>query len=277
MIVYKAKNKLNNKCYIGKTTKSLEERMDQHIKHSEKGKSKFFKALKSYGADNFEWEIIYTAETLTELDEQEKYYIKLYDSINEGYNMVEGGTGGYNEYAVIANRKKRKGKSYEEIYSSNYIISEIKNNLSKNMIEHNKVYGFNNMNKERRTEIARIGAYAKAETGYTHSEETRKKISEAQKGITHMERYGEDGAKLASQKISEATKKAMKKVNWDELMQKALDSRKKYWNAKHEQDRERILELLNKGVLVKNIMAELNISAPTYYARVGELKNMGKL
>lgn len=274
MIVYKAKNKLNNKCYIGKTTKSLEERMGQHIKHSEKGKSKFFKALKSYGADNFEWEIIYTAETLNELDEKEKYYIKLYDSINEGYNMVEGGTGGYNEYAVIANRKKRKGKSYEEIYSKEglAVMKLVRENFGKIGVDY-----LRSLSKERRTEIARMGAYAKAETGYTHSEETRKKISEAQKGITHMERYGEDGAKLASKKISEATKEAMKKVNWDELMQKALDSRKKYWNAKHEQDRERILELLNKRVLVKNIMAELNISAPTYYARVDELKSMGKL
>lgn len=274
MIVYKAKNKLNNKCYIGKTTKSLEERMGQHIKHSEKGKSKFFKALKSYGADNFEWEIIYTAKTLNELDEKEKYYIKLYDSINDGYNMVEGGTGGYNEYAVRANKKKRAGKRWEEIYSNNGL------SVMKDAVKKFNQGGINytrSLSKEELSEMGKRMNRIRNMKKWTHSEETRKKMSEAQKGITNVERYGEDGAKLASQKISEATKEAMKKVNWDELMQKALDGRKKYWNAKHERDRERILELLNKGVLVKNIMAELNISSPTYYARVDELKNMGKL
>jgi len=58
MIIYKCENKISGKVYIGQSVKSLEDRKEQHIKKSNSPKSKFHKALKSYGVDNFNWEII---------------------------------------------------------------------------------------------------------------------------------------------------------------------------------------------------------------------------
>lgn len=277
MIIYRVKNKISGKVYIGQSIHTLEKRKDTHLKSIETGKSKFYKALKSYGVDNFQWEVIDTATTKEELNQKEKNYIIEYNSIDDGYNMVEGGTGGYNEYAVIANRKKRKGKTYEEIYSSKEIIDNLKNNLRKNIIEHNKVYGFNSIDKEKHKEICRKGAYKLVEMGYTHSEETKKKISDAQKGISFEERFGVDGAVEQKKLISQKTKEAMKKVDWDVLMGKALEGRKKYWDNKHLEDREKILQYINEGLSVKKILANLDISTPTYYKRLEELKKEGKI
>lgn len=95
MLIYKVTNNKNNKVYIGQTVKSLSQRRSEH-KHRflyENSHSKFYNALKKYGWENFTWEIIEESNdwTYETLDEKEKYYIKLYDSINNGYNILEGG------------------------------------------------------------------------------------------------------------------------------------------------------------------------------------------
>lgn len=81
-------NKINNKKYIG-----------QHTKFNDKyfGSGKIIKlALKRYGIDNFEREILSYAYTLEELNKLEKDYIKQYNAIKskEFYNIHEGGCGG---------------------------------------------------------------------------------------------------------------------------------------------------------------------------------------
>jgi len=275
MIIYKVKNKISGKVYIGQTIHTLETRQNAHLKMVEVGKSKFYKALKSYGVDNFDWDVIDTATTKDELNKKEIQYILKYNSIEEGYNMVEGGTGGYNKYAVIANKKKL-GKKLNEIVSPEMYERSIegrkrgfKNGLSN--------YTFDKIDKEKQREIARNGAYKLVEMGYTHSEETKKKIGDAQRGISFEDRYGIDIANELKSKISNATKEAMKKVDWNSLTEKAVKGRKVYWDNKHSTDKDKILELKGKGYKIKHICAELDISTPTYYKRLKELKNEGKI
>lgn len=101
MMIYKATNKQNGKIYIGKTTKKLNERKCIHewnaINNGHGYKSKFYNAIRKYGVESFVWEIIedqiLTAE---ELVEKEKLYIKNLKSIENGYNISEGGLGGDN-------------------------------------------------------------------------------------------------------------------------------------------------------------------------------------
>lgn len=69
MIVYKATNKINNKVYIGITTKTLEHRKRIHIRDSKTKDTYFYRALRKYSENNFEWEIIDSAETMEELEE----------------------------------------------------------------------------------------------------------------------------------------------------------------------------------------------------------------
>ena len=256
MIIYKVTNKISGNIYIGQTVKSLEERKHSHIISSKNPKSKFHKAIKSYGIDNFNWEAVDTAKTKDELNQKEIQYISEYNSIEDGYNMVEGGTGGYNEFAVKANRLK-KGKTYEEIYSSPEMIER--------MLESRRVNGtWPEFSKEEKIKYSIMGAIAKMKTGYKHSEETIEKIRQSQIGKV----IPEETKKL----ISTRTKEAMKSVDRDLLGKKSVEARKKYWDNKHQQDRQMILKLKANGYSVKRICAELNISTPTYYKRYAELK-----
>lgn len=271
MIIYRVKNKITKKVYIGQTVNTIEKRKNDHIKASETKKGKFHKALKSYGTENFDWEIIDTAKSKEELNKKEIKYIQEYNSIKNGYNMVEGGTGGYNEFAVKANKQKR-GKKLKDIVSPEMYEQAI-NGRKKGFRNGLINYTFDKLDKETLTEIARMGAYGKMKTGYKHSEETKEKISESQKGITYEDRLGKKEAEKRKELISQRTKKAMKNLDWDTMMEKALEGRKKYWDKTHEEHRQKIMEYQSQGLKVKEIVARLDISLPTYYKRIKEIKN----
>lgn len=94
MIVYKVTNLLNNKVYIGITTKSLEHRKKVHLRDSKRMNTYFYRAIRKYGEENFMWEIIDYADSIEELHAKEVYYIRLYESFDnkeKGYNTQSGG------------------------------------------------------------------------------------------------------------------------------------------------------------------------------------------
>ena len=92
MIIYKATNSVNGKCYIGQTRHSLEERRNAHYIKARQGiKTHFYSAIRKYGEDKFEWEIVCSANDKKTLNELETFYITKFDSIKNGYNMVDGG------------------------------------------------------------------------------------------------------------------------------------------------------------------------------------------
>lgn len=266
MFIYKVTNKITGKSYIGKTTKSLNERKRQHLKLSKTKNTHFLNALRSYGENNFNWDIIDTAKTNDELNQKEIYWIKEYNSINNGYNMIDGGTGGYNIYAVNANREKRKGKTWEDIYGKNKSLN-LKENARNRIKEHNKIFGFDNINEETLKQYAKKGACVRNNMGYTHSEKTRKKIGVAKKGQKH--------SKETRNIISVQTKEAMKSVDWNTLMEKALCGRKKFWSEKHKSDRKKIKKMRNEKIKVSEQCKILKISLPTYYKRLQEIKKYG--
>lgn len=91
--IYKATNKVNNKVYIGFAV-NFSRRLASHKKLCGKRKTKFYDAINSYGWDKFDWEIIYQSKDGQHcLNVMERFFIIEYNSINEGYNMTEGGGG----------------------------------------------------------------------------------------------------------------------------------------------------------------------------------------
>lgn len=94
-IIYKATNVVNQKIYIGQTTTSLQERIYFHIYRAEHSlnitHTHFINAIRKYGKNAFTWEQIDQAETKEELDRKEIYWIKYYNSVEEGYNIQAGG------------------------------------------------------------------------------------------------------------------------------------------------------------------------------------------
>jgi hypothetical protein len=85
--VYKITCKINNKIYIGQTYKSLSERLKKHIEDARKGvDTKFYRAMRKYGYDNFEIELLEDCDSQEELDELEWKWIQFYDACRKGYN-----------------------------------------------------------------------------------------------------------------------------------------------------------------------------------------------
>lgn len=75
MKIYKITNKINGMVYIGRTSKSIEERWKVHC-HNVKSKHacfKFQKAIAEFGAENFTVEQIDVAATKEEADAKEVY------------------------------------------------------------------------------------------------------------------------------------------------------------------------------------------------------------
>ena len=97
MIVYKITNSINKKVYIGKTSRSLEWRLCEHIKKAKKRRNThLYDAMNHYGYENFIIESLEQDISAKDINIREKHWIKVYDSCNriKGYNMTEGGEGG---------------------------------------------------------------------------------------------------------------------------------------------------------------------------------------
>lgn len=96
MVIYKVTNKENGKVYIGKTSRELKQRLWAHYKSVRSGsETNFHNALRKYPKDSFQWEVIATTDNNDELNQLEVQFIKEYDSFKSGYNMTEGGDGGF--------------------------------------------------------------------------------------------------------------------------------------------------------------------------------------
>ena len=95
-IIYKAKNKIDGKVYIGQTVNSLERRRSHHFSDARMGSDLYFhRAIRKYGQENFEWTIIDEHENENVLNQLERLHISRYESNDSlwGYNLTEGGEG----------------------------------------------------------------------------------------------------------------------------------------------------------------------------------------
>ena len=97
MIIYKITCKINNKVYVGQTSESLKQRFSRHMGYQKnEHDTKFYRAVRKYGVENFEITQIDSASNQEELDNKELYWIKKLNSIDNGYNTkaVKGKCGG---------------------------------------------------------------------------------------------------------------------------------------------------------------------------------------
>jgi len=92
MLIYKITNTVNDKLYVGQTTRTLEERKQQHIRLANSGhKTHLYNAMRKYGINKFVFEKICDVGSVEDLNILERYYIAKYNCVSSGYNMVDGG------------------------------------------------------------------------------------------------------------------------------------------------------------------------------------------
>ncbi len=89
--IYKVTNKINNKCYIGFTQHTADQRFKRHITDSKRMGSPFHKAIQKYGPDNFVVEVLEESDDTNYLhNERESFWIA---SCDNTYNIQTGGEG----------------------------------------------------------------------------------------------------------------------------------------------------------------------------------------
>jgi len=93
MHIYKFTHSESGRCYIGQTIQDPNQRRLEHIcdsRHTDRTYH-FHNALRKYGVDNFTFEVIAEASSLEELNNLEEYYVKKFNSIDNGFNIRQPG------------------------------------------------------------------------------------------------------------------------------------------------------------------------------------------
>lgn len=87
-IIYRITNVVNSKFYIGKTSKTVQERFQRHCYNHQKQNTYLYKAMRKYGVENFICEVL---EETDNPNDREIYWIQ---TLQPHYNMTLGGDGG---------------------------------------------------------------------------------------------------------------------------------------------------------------------------------------
>jgi len=103
-IIYRHFNKITNLSYIGRTCRDIETRWKEHLKCSKNSNTIFHKSIKEFGAENFISEILEDNIPTNNIAEKEKFWIKFFNSYENGYNMNPGGSG----YGLLSEYSKEK-------------------------------------------------------------------------------------------------------------------------------------------------------------------------
>lgn len=170
MIIYAHINKINGKSYIGQTY-STKNRWSGNGEQY-RGCTKFYNAIKKYGWDNFQHIILeYTTPELA--DKREQYYIKKFNSIENGYNLTTGGNSGRRLSPEARQAKKDWYKTHK---NPNLGTKRTLEQCLMQSIRQREYY---------KTHVSKLKGRCgelSSSWGRKHSEETKRKMSEKAKG-----------------------------------------------------------------------------------------------
>lgn len=153
--IYLIKNKITGKLYIGQTKRELSKRLVEHARHAFRNNTvELSKDLRWFGLMNFEISLLEEINDPTCAFIREQYYIDLYNTIKNGYNMKL-------EFKIKTQLKMDKS---DELIKEN----NIRNGLSWNLGISTKKYVGNKISKAKK---------GKSIKQRKQTEETKLKIS----------------------------------------------------------------------------------------------------
>lgn len=107
-IIYCIHNLSTNKKYIGQTVEKLQRRVIRHFRTI--NETKISRAIQKYGKYDFVYGIVEEVDDKNLLDEREKYWIQYYNSVDNGFNIKEGGkcTRGFKQSESSIEKRRQK-------------------------------------------------------------------------------------------------------------------------------------------------------------------------
>lgn len=137
--IYKITNKINDRMYIGKTVRTIEERWKEHLRDINRRsfeKRPLYDAMNKYGPENFHIEQIEEVQDVNELNNRECFWIETLGTFKNGYNATKGG----DEKAYID--RELVIKTYQEVQNCiktakllNISVDSVRNILKEKNIE----------------------------------------------------------------------------------------------------------------------------------------------
>jgi group I intron endonuclease len=141
--IYSITNVVTGEMYIGQTIQDFKKRWKSHISALNRGNHDneyLQRSWNKYGEDAFKFKAIHYCDELDILNDLEKYYIKKYDTYNNGFNMTEGGDYFLNEIPEEIRKKRLENLKKVNRERSDYTehqIAKVKEMLS--VLENNQI------------------------------------------------------------------------------------------------------------------------------------------
>ena len=214
MIIYKTTNLINGKFYIGKDERNKDDYLGSGLLLN--------RAIKKYGIENFEKETIETCDTREKLCEREKYWIKELNAqdIKIAYNIADGGWGGATNTGMTLPKLSEERKQQISEFQTGRIktketckkISNAKTGIKRAEFSEEWKLNMSKASKARELPTEWLDQqkpkFGKDNPmyGITHSDETKKKMSESH--LKNPVRYwkGKTRSDEAKRKTSETLK-----------------------------------------------------------------------
>jgi len=210
-IIYCIHNLTTGKKYIGQTVEKLQRRVLRHFRTI--NETKISRAIQKYSKYDFVYGIVEEVKDRNLLDEKEQYWIKFYDSVENGFNIKEGGkcARGFkqSQSSIEKRRQKLIGKS---------LTKEHKQKISK--AHKGKI-----LSKET---VDKMIAYR---TGRNLTESCKEKISKAHSKNTY-ELKNQNGIKLIIKNLSKFCKENKLSQSYFSRMLKGKRKTYKGWTIK---------------------------------------------
>jgi len=195
--IYKITNP-EGKIYIGCST-NLDKRKLKYSYVDCKSQPKLYESLNKFGWKNHLWNIIEECND-EQLFEKEKYYIKKYNSYNDGLNSNEGGFGTIYHTNETKSKisearqgwipSKERGEKIGNKIKGRKYTEEHKSKISKALKgKPNGLKGRTSPNKDNSYSLEVREKMSYLKKGTSHSLETKQKMSQSNKKRTKIEQY----------------------------------------------------------------------------------------
>ena len=232
--IYLVTNRINGKQYVGKTSKTMKVRQAVHFAHAKmEGETNiyFHRAIRKYGSDAFDWEVLEENDRSDMLDRLERYYIKkLQTRVPHGYNLTDGGDGhpGY-----VRSPEWRAKVSQAKM--GHFVSEESRRRMSEG--------------QKRAMTPARLAKMSSDRMGVKRgpmSEEQKKKIGKANKGRRfgplseeHRAKVSEGVQRSMTPEVRQKIREGVQRSMTPEVRQKIRERIKRYWKMKRETSKDK--------------------------------------